>query len=517
MNSLTPANSSAFYFTFDHEQSKWIFAKDNWMESTFATTIVLFGIGYVFYRRIWSKSATTTIPVINSSLPWIGSALDFVRAPTNFLRECRQQYGSAYRIHATGRTILVITSPKAILTMLSHKATDFEIVDYLNLHVISGIDTARMPKIWPAILDFFKASHALFNPAHSQPLVYAYNNIVAQNFLRITADENHSAQSLDDFVFRINHFAVYGMFMGTQFNTKPKTYNSWRAYDSGVHNIIRRLPFLSRGAIRGREDVLETVSEYVRQNWVDSDDGGYIHGASEIMSVVAQKLKDSPATEEEIARVINYLLWGTAGNIARLINWVMRYIIVYSDVYASIQEEIRQVMAKKYLQADQLTQLDPRTLGADFPLLSSTVNEVIRLLTQTVLLRRASVDTVLLEDDGRVIPISKGDYILADTQGYHHSEDYFDDAYRFKPDRYTQEQAPSRSLAFSAGPHICSGEFLAKTTTRMFVVLCLAMYDVEVKFEKGVTSALEILPNSFLQLPLPKYEADITLRRRVAS
>lgn len=340
--------------------------------------------------------------------------------------------------------------------MLNHKSAEFEIVDYLNLHVISGIDTARMPKLWPAILDFFKTSHTLFNPSHAGPLMSTYNATVVQHFLRITADEDHTAQTLDDFVFRVNHFAVFGMFMGTNFNSKPKTYNNWRAYDNGVHNIIRRLPFLSRGAIRGREDVLETVSDYIRQNWVDTNEGGHINGASEIMSVVARNLKKSPATEEETARVINYLLWGTSGNIARLTNWVMRYIMVYSDVYTAIREEIHQAMTNKYPQFNQLSQMDPQTLGADFPFLSSTVNEVIRLLAQTVVLRQASVDTILVEESGRAIPLSKGDYILADTQGYHHSEDHFEDAHRFKPDRYTQDQAPSRSLAFSAGPHIVS-------------------------------------------------------------
>lgn len=51
----------------------------------------------------------------------------------------------------------------------------------------------------------------------------------------------------------------------------------------------------------------------------------------------------------------------------------------------------------------------------------------------------------------------------------------------------------------------------------MFVILCLALYDVEIKWKKGVSSALEVLPNSFLQLPLPKFEADIILRRRGVS
>ena len=50
----------------------------------------------------------------------------------------------------------------------------------------------------------------------------------------------------------------------------------------------------------------------------------------------------------------------------------------------------------------------------------------------------------------------------------------------------------------------------------MFVILCFQLYDIEVKFEKGVASALEVLQNSFLQLPLPKFQADIILRQRNA-
>ena len=386
----------------------------------------------------------------------------------------RDRYGSAYKIYVAGRTILITSSPKSILTMLHRKNTDFEIVDYLNLHIISGLDEARMPKIWPAVLEVFSISHSLFTTNRISPLMNTYNTTIVQHFRRMTASEDPTTYSLDEFVFSANHFAVYGMLMGTNFNCKSKTYNHWRAYDNGVHNIIRRLPFFSRGAIQGREHLLETVSAHIQQYWADSGEGGHLNGASEVMSVVARKLKQSAATEEETSRIINYLLWGTAGNIARLTNWVMRYIVVYPDVYQAIRQEIQQVVDTKYTQFDQLLQLDPRTLGSDFPLLSSTINEVIRLLSQAIILRRATVDTFLTDDNGLDVPVSRGDYILADTQGYHHSDDHFEDAQRFKPDRYTQSQAPNRSLAFSAGPHVVSS------------FLCMAFKRVNHKFPSAL-------------------------------
>jgi len=48
----------------------------------------------------------------------------------------------------------------------------------------------------------------------------------------------------------------------------------------------------------------------------------------------------------------------------------------------------------------------------------------------------------------------------------------------------------------------------------MFVILCLRLYDVEIRCDSGVESALEVVHNSLLQLPLPKFKADVILRRR---
>jgi len=373
----------------------------------------------------------------------------------------RARYGLIYKIHAAGRTILITSSPKAIFNMLNSKNKDFEFPDFLNIHHIMGFDESRMSIIWPATLKVFDISHKFLTPHRVGPLVQSYNTMVFQHFTRLTADDS-ATLCLEEFVFRTNHFAVYGMLMGEHFTREARTYNNWKAFDSGVHDIIRRLPFFSRAPTKGREGLLETVSDHIRQYWIGSGKEGHLDGASELMSALTRSVKESAATEEETSRIINYALWGASSGIARLTNWVMRYILVHPDLHQAIQLEVQQVVDTKYAHFNEMLGIEARSLGTDFPLLTSTVDEVIRLVSQSVILRQATVDTHIVADNGVDIPLSKGDYIMADTQGYHLSDEHFEDAQTFKPNRYLQEtnnrakHTPKPSLAFSTGPRVVS-------------------------------------------------------------
>ena len=370
----------------------------------------------------------------------------------------RARYGSVYRLHAAGRNIIVISSPKIISTLLRARSSDFDFVDYMYIPLLGGLDISRMPGVFALFQQLYGHAARLLTPLRLHPIMQNYNTLTYQHMLRMTAADDSTALSFDDFVFRCSYFAVYGALIGENFQ-REKTYNYYRTFDDGVSNVIRKLPFLSNAPVRARESMVEIVSNHLKEHWHDGEDGGQLDGASELMSTVVRTLKHAEfkLTEEEIARMVNLTLWGSTTNTVRLINWVMRYIVVYPDLQQAIRQEIELARRAKYPQISDLLDMDPKYLeGPDFALLTSTIREVTRLLAQSVVLRQATGDVSIPDDTGRDVHLSKGDFVFADTHSYHLSDDHFEDAQTFKPDRYMHGETPSPSLAFSTGNHIVS-------------------------------------------------------------
>jgi cytochrome P450 len=384
----------------------------------------------------------------------------------------RARYGSVYKLHAAGRNIIVISSPKIISTLLRARSSDFGFVDYMYIPILAGIDMPRMPGFFSHFQELYGHAARLLTPLSLHPIMQNYNALTYQHMLRMTAADDSTLLSLDDFVFRCNYFAVYGALIGEDFQ-RAKAYNYYRTFDDGVSNVIRKLPFLSNAPVRARELMLEIVSNHLKEHWQDGLDGGQLDGASELMSTVVRTLKNAEfkLTEDEIARMVNLTLWGSTTNTVRLINWVMRYIVVYPDLQQAIRQEIKLARTVKYPQISYLLDMDPKRLdGPDFALLTSTIREVIRLLAQSVVLRQASVDVNSPDDTGRV-HLSKGVFVFADTHSYHLSDDHFQDAQTFKPDRYMHDKPLNPSLSFGTVNHIVSSFIIMRIIIDILVAV----------------------------------------------
>jgi hypothetical protein len=49
----------------------------------------LFAMGFIAVRGSFHRLKVSPIPVVKNTLSWIGSAIDFVRVPIDFLKDCK--------------------------------------------------------------------------------------------------------------------------------------------------------------------------------------------------------------------------------------------------------------------------------------------------------------------------------------------------------------------------------------------------------------------------------------------
>jgi len=87
MNAETPSSISSLTLSFEEWESWWLGISSRLPPPS---ALAIFGIlGYITYQRVSRYIPGHGIPVVKSAFPWVGSAIDFVRAPANFLQDCR--------------------------------------------------------------------------------------------------------------------------------------------------------------------------------------------------------------------------------------------------------------------------------------------------------------------------------------------------------------------------------------------------------------------------------------------
>ena len=78
--------------------------------ASFLAIFIFILISYIVKSVLARKS--TQPPVISGWVPWIGCAIEFGKAPLEFIRRARDEHGSVFTFHAAGQRMTFLTDPK---------------------------------------------------------------------------------------------------------------------------------------------------------------------------------------------------------------------------------------------------------------------------------------------------------------------------------------------------------------------------------------------------------------------
>ena len=341
-----------------------------------------------------------------------------------------------------------------------------DVVDFQSIQHLSGLkDRARMPVIFPIVhLKVFAAATVGLSPHHLRPVATAFNLQLFDLLHQIAprGDGSEVVMGVTDFVRRNLFTATSIAFMGPHF-LKKNTYQDFVEFDEDVVHVIRRLPFRKGKAHAARERQVEEMVAFIRRYWRE-EDGGYIEGAADsFMSNVIRNMKTSVLSEEEVARLQNTFMWGSHANLGQVCIWLFYHLLANRNMLSRIQEEVQGALNDQFSNVMTLLHADPRDLEEKtFPLLTSAIQECLRMNSLPSSARLASEDVDIMGDNGHPIRIRKGDIILANILNMHTNADYFEDPSVFKFDRFVRNgtdtlRQTKAFLPFGFGSHRVSG------------------------------------------------------------
>ncbi|XP_029404279.2 probable cytochrome P450 309a1 [Bactrocera dorsalis] len=179
--------------------------------------------------------------------------------------------------------------------------------------------------------------------------------------------------------------------------------------------------------------------------------------------------------------VVGYLLavftdgFDTSGTVAF-------HTLFYLTHHPECQEKLRKEILNN-LEADG--NMNYETLNV-LPYLDQCVHETLRMISPiTFKSRLCTESTEIVLDDGRRIPIKKGQVVTIPVFSYLHDPEYFEDPLEFRPERFENVDISELTkrgifLPFSDGPRMCLGRHLGFLQIKTAIVEVLKNYRLKV-------------------------------------
>ncbi len=225
---------------------------------------------------------------------------------------------------------------------------------------------------------------------------------------------------------------------------------------AGSDNIIRKYIKQRRQSGENREDMLQIFFE------ATYEDSGLTLDDEEVLHESIQLLVAGHETS------------------SNALSWICYLLCKHPEAMQKVRDEVNTVIGERLLSYEDLPKLSYCT---------QVIEEALRLYPPFWMVDRVA----LKQDCAEGLNINPGDTIIAFIYGLHHSENYWENAEDFNPDRFNPlTPAKSKSTAympFGTGPRGCIGGNFAMMQMLLIIVNIARCYHLQLVPDKEVPIA----------------------------
>ena len=226
--------------------------------------------------------------------------------------------------------------------------------------------------------------------------------------------------------------------------------------------ILDTFPFLVNAPCSKFAEVKEFV-RYQDQCWVKIKDTQRYSIHESLTKVLLDNVGEGGLTERQAALTSLSLIFAGVLTTSVTLHMLLNTLAFEVDIQENIRKEIFKILS--HPKSSNVT-LEHRSR---MPYLQATLLECLRHYTTATL---GGIPHIAIEDthlDGYG-PVPKGTMAMINTWALHHDESFWEEPYKFRPDRFLDEAGdllsadhPNRKhlLPFGAGPRVCLGETFA--------------------------------------------------------
>ncbi|UJR16912.1 hypothetical protein I4U23_003810 [Adineta vaga] len=482
------------------------------IESVILLSIVLLLI-YYFY---WKTNEDLSIPYATyGSYPIVGHLFGFIRDRTKLLIECRQRYGSFFRIKLVNQRFIMISSHIDWMKIVKNSAFQF-------MGIELGIKIFGFSSIIQHHSELDVETHRLYiqhlkNRDGLHPMVVEFVRRM-RNLMKTgkeSFENNHSTSKWTStgllelshrMLFQPSTLALFG-----DINTSVLE-KHFRLFDDKFHYFYLPLPqWFYSGFLSKESNARSQLSQSWQYNLDPTNASMFYQDRLELYANHSEWLSD-----EESGKYKTAFFWASLGNTIPGVFWSLFYILRDPKALVTIQEEINTHLP--FIPLDntdsQSAYWTPEQLDSCI-YLESAINETIRLVGAIFMTRKCCRDTQITLEDGHKINIKAGEDLAWYGGASHIDENLFPHATQFIFDRFLNKKVETVPgyMPFGGGKSICPGRFFVRYEIKTCVAMLLRY--MEYKLDDIQTIPNQKLSRIGVGIAPPNHDIPIMYRYKI--
>nr|XP_060639451.1 7-alpha-hydroxycholest-4-en-3-one 12-alpha-hydroxylase-like [Anolis sagrei ordinatus] len=454
-------------------------------------------LGGLYAIGAFRKRKPKEPPLDKGFIPWLGHGITFKKTPFAFLTAMRKKHGDIFTCLVGGNYLHFVLDPCTYgpLTRESENKLDF----HAFATIISG-----------NIFDF-QASKALDKVAKMNSKYLKGKELAALDhrlmemlqtmMLRCQQPKEGERSWQEDTLFHFSFKTIFQAAFLTLFGTEPQSqenikerelkqcgeiFEMFIEFDCFVPQMAFGMldPSGKKKAERLRNifwDLLNVEKVYEKENistWIVKQD---------------QNLAEIGESDGIRTRIMFLFLWVSQVNTGPAVFWILAFLLKHPEAMKAVRDEVD----RKLREVGQEVKPGSPSINVTLdmmktPLLDSAIQESLRLRVSPFLFRGVMQDTEVKMANGKTYILRKGDaLVLSPFIALHMDPEIYPDPHVFKYDRFVNPDGTRKEfskngktlrhsiLPFGAGHSMCPGRYFAVNEMKIFVILMLTYFDME--------------------------------------
>ncbi|XP_053118951.1 7-alpha-hydroxycholest-4-en-3-one 12-alpha-hydroxylase-like [Hemicordylus capensis] len=441
-------------------------------------------------------------PLDKGYIPWLGHGINVKKNPAEFLERMQRKHGDIFTVLVGGKYLHFVMDPHIYRTIIKESKEKLDFDTFASTVVFNAFGfqpNESQHKVVQTISKKYLQGKSLA----------VLNQLMMEKLQTVMLHNQDSGEGerpwQQDGVFHFSYKTIFQAAFLALFGTEPgqdvegkenamgqelkqceELFEKFQKYDNFFPKMALGIldPLGKKKTQKLRNffwDVLSVEKIYQKENissWVVEQD---------------QLMAETGMTEEMRTQFQLLLLWASQANTGPATSWLLAYLLKHPEAMKAVREEVYNVLKETGQEVEPGGPLINVTLAQiKTPLLDSAVEETLRLRASPFLFRSVMQDMDLKMDDGREYFLRKGDQLLLfPFVGLHMDPEIHPDPHTFKYDRFLNPDGTKKefskngkklkyhSMPWGAGPSMCPGRFFAISELKLFVILMLLYFDME--------------------------------------
>ncbi|KAM0344753.1 hypothetical protein ACHAPU_007125 [Fusarium lateritium] len=403
--------------------------------------------------------------------------------------------------------LYAVFDPNLLQTLLRNKTASFEpfAIDYAKKTFDLTQETFAKVKVAGVYDEFTDAIHASFQTANLHQMnieflgcISAKLDAMSNGTMRANAT-THGRESMTDGVLQMNNFylwcrdvmslattkALYGDH--DPFGPNPSLIEDmWLFEESVPYFLLSLFPSITMPkAYKARSTLQKVVCD-----WYAEDHDVNDPTVSALVRNRAGALRRNGLTGREIGKFEVILPNVATLNAVPTFYWLLLYILDRPDLLSRIRAEAGAAVVVGLGMGKKTAIFNIAEFDTKLPLLVSCYRETMRLVNQSVSMRRILEDITLNTPEGNTYILKKGtDMQLPAGVAHYEQSVWGDDVKAFNPERFLasskgspddERKRKAAYIPFGGGRHLCPGRNFAFAEIVGFAAALLLGFDIDI-------------------------------------